>query len=197
MKPWSKKYFADYEERAIPGGAGKKELVYNGNTWQIQFPPEKLKKRKILFIAMAAVCIALFVAITLQNVESNREGAIASISIATVIPMFVLVYGCLYSLTQKETMTKMQHMESVMLIRFGSFFTAFMGYLEGIWHIIALKGGALTENSVIEAVLACGWCAIGVVATVLWVIEMRTKYVVRNKYGGIIHQTHFKRRKSI
>jgi len=147
--------------------------------------------------AMAAVCIALFAAITLQNAESNREGAIASISIATVIPMFVLAYGCLYSLAQKETMTKMQYMESVMLIRFGSFFTAFMGYLEGIWHIIALKGGALTENPGMEAVLACGWSAIGVAATVLWVIEMRTKYVVRSKYGGIIHQTHFKRRKSI
>lgn len=197
MKPWSKKYFADYEEKKTPGGDGKKELVYNGNTWQIQLSPKKLKRRKILFVSMAAVGIALFVAITLQNVESNREGAIASVSIATVIPMFVLVYGCLYSLVQKETMTKMQHMESVMLIKFGAFFTAFMGYLEGIWHIIALKGGVLTENPGMEAVLACGWCAIGVIMTVLWVIEMQTKYVVRNKYGAIIDQTHFSRRKSI
>lgn len=197
MKPWSKKYFADYEEREIPGGDGKKELVYNGNTWQIQLPYEKQKKRKILFVAMATVCIVLFAAITLQNVESNREGAIASISIATVIPMFVLTYGCLYGLAQKETMTEAQHMESVMFIRFGSFFTAFMGCLEGIWHIIALRGGALTENPSMEAVLTCGWFAIAVVATILWVLEMRTKYVVRNKYGGIMHQTHLKRRKSI
>lgn len=195
MKLLSEKYFADYEVREIPDGTGRKELVYIGNTYNVDIPLEKHTRQKRMFVIMAVISVLLFLTAMLQNVESNRAGAVtAALGIVTVIPLFVTCYGCVISLFKKECMTRSEYIESSMFIKFGSFLTAFLSYVEFVWRVVSGIGRIRSEFFRLEIAVMAIWLCMGMIMSLIWVMEIRTKYVVQNRYGGIIHQEHFKRR---
>lgn len=193
MKPLSKKYFADYEVRDTPGG--NREFVYIGNTYSADIPEKRHKKQKQIFAIMAAVEVLLFFITTMQNVESNRAGAAtATFGIVTVIPLFATCYGCIISLFKKDCMTRADYIESSMFIKFGAFFVACLSYMEFVWRIALILNGSRSEMAGMEIVVAVMWLLMGIIISFIWVTEVRTKYVIHNRYGGIIHQEHFKKR---
>ena len=195
MKPVSKKVFADYEMARRGDGNGR-TLVYIGNTYTADIPEIKYIKRKRLFAVMLLICVVLFAVANLQPVESNMGGPIASIGVITVLPLFLACYGCISGIFKKMTMTRGDYIENSMFIKFGAFFVAIIGYVECVWRIIFINSGSSNRLDGELTVLAL-WLLTGIIASAVWGMEISTKYIVRNRYGSIIQQEHFRKREAV
>lgn len=196
MKLLSKKYFEDYEIQEKPDETGKmsRQLVYVGDTYSVCLPEEKYRKRKKIFAILSALCAALFPVVNLQNTESNIVGILPAFGVIVVIPLFVLCYGCICGLWKKPVMTRGDYVEHSMMVKFGGFLTAALGLLNTVWHGSFLIGSALPESRGKELFVTVLWFILTVISALLWVTEFRTEYIIRNKYGAVVHQEHFKRR---
>ena len=99
----AKNYFKDFdvEERIDAKGRRKKILIYKGNTWTIQVDQKKLLPRKIAFLAIALLMTGAGIAGNLQNAAGNRAGVAAAAGLIAFVPMFLVLYSCIYSLILK------------------------------------------------------------------------------------------------
>lgn len=175
-------------------GTITRKLVYIGNTYSANIPEEKYRRRKVLFALLSACCVLLFLLANLQNTQSNIAGILPAFGIIAVIPLFVQCYGCICGLWKKRVMTRTDYVEHSMMVKFGGFLTAALACLNFVWHSVFLIDTALPDSRGKEALVTVFWLAIAAVSLFLWITELRTEYVVRNRYGTVIHQEHFKRR---
>lgn len=198
MKIRSKKYFQDYEIREIEDQEGKikRELVYIGNTYCVSMTEKKYRRKKLLSAWTSVCCMALFLLANLQDTQSNIEGALPAFGVIAVIPLFVLCCGCVCGLWKKKIMTRADYAETSMMVKFGGFFTAALAGLNFVWHGIFLVKTASSQDMGKEAAVAAFWLAMLGLSLGLWIAEMRTEYVIRNRYGAVIHQEHWKRRET-
>lgn len=195
MKPVSKKFFSDYEVAEGTDGNGR-VLVYIGNTYTADMPKARYIKRRRIFAAMMLLCVVLFAAAGLLPVESNMKGPMASFNILVVLPLFLGCYGAIAGMFKKITLTRGDFLESSMFLKFGAFLAGLLAFVEGIWHIFFIIGGSAGDFAG-ELWVAVLWLIIGSLEAAVWAMELSTKYIVRNRYGSIIHQDHFKKRESI
>lgn len=192
----SKKYFQDYEikESAGENGERKRKLIYIGDTYSANMSEKDWRRKKVVSAVLALCCTALFLLANLQSTQSNIEGILPAFGVIVVIPLFGLVYGCVCGLWKKRVMRRSEHAEHSMMIKFGGFFAAALGLFNFVWHGIFLFRRALPENEGAEAAVTILWLIFTVIAAGLWVLELRTEYIVRNRYGTVLHKEHFKRR---
>ena len=116
----AKNYFKDFdvEERIDEKGRRKKVLIYKGNTWTMQVPEETLRRRKIVFLVLALLMAGAGVAGNLQNVAGNRGGIAAAAGIISFIPMFLVLYSCIYSLILKTpVLQRAQYRETSLYLK--------------------------------------------------------------------------------
>lgn len=195
VKPLSKKYFQDYEMQETVGKDGKTErkMVYIGNTWSVCLPAEKYRKKKAVSAVLSVCCALFFLLANLQDTRSNIEGMLPAFGIIVVIPLFVLCYGCICGLWKKSVMTRADYVEYSMAIKFGGFFTTVLAALNFVWHGIFLVKSASPESRGMEGTVTVLWLVLFASSLFLWVAELRTEYVVRNRYGAVIHREHFRK----
>ena len=110
----AKNYFKDFdvEERIDAKGRRKMILIYKGNTWTIQVDQKKLLPRKIAFLAIALLMTGAGIAGNLQNAAGNRAGFAAAAGLIAFVPMFLVLYSCIYSLILKTPVLQIHDGES-------------------------------------------------------------------------------------
>ncbi|MCI9297151.1 MAG: hypothetical protein HFI10_06860 [Lachnospiraceae bacterium] len=196
MKALSKRYFQDYEMQENFGKDGniKRELIYIGNTYSAAMPEKRWRRKKAVFAVLSICCIVLFLAANLQDTRSNIVGILPAFGVIVVIPLFVLCCGCICGIRKKQTMTRAEFVEYSMMIRFGGFLTTVLGCLNFLWHGKFLMRDALPGGLGKEAAVIVMWLLLTLLGGFLWIAEMRTEYIVRNRYGTVLHQEHLRRK---
>ena len=198
MKPFSKRYFQDFETQTKLDGKGRprQELVYIGNTYTALMPEAALRRRKRVRLILAVLCAAAFVAANNVNVASNRRGVLAALGILIVIPLFLVCYSCVCGLRKPQTLRRTEYIETSMFLKFGSFFSGVLGVVLLVWHGVYAARNALPGELGGEVFVTAAWGVLAGCCVFLWITELRTEYRVRNREGNVIHKEHFKRRGS-
>ena len=192
----AKNYFKDFdvEERIDEKGRRKKVLIYKGNTWTMQVPEETLRRRKIVFLVLALLMAGAGVAGNLQNVAGNRGGIAAAAGIISFIPMFLVLYSCIYSLILKTpVLQRAQYRETSLYLKIGTAAAGLFGLTAMIGHIVTALIGAVPEERGLEIVSAALWALSVIAAAVLFILEMRTEYVEKRNDGTIVRKERFRR----
>lgn len=193
--PGAKRYFDDFEVQTVLGknGKSKRQLVYIGDTYTPQLSEGTFRLRKKLFFALALVCAAMFVLSNGINVASNRYGLLAALGVLEVIPLFLVVYSCIYRLRKPQTLQRTEYVEASMFLKFGAFFSSLLGSVLFVWHLVFALGNALPQEAAGEALVCTGWGVMAGCSIYLWIAELRTAYIQRDRDGEIVRREHFKR----
>ena len=192
----AKKYFADFDvqETIDEKGRRKKVLIYKGNTWTMMVPEEKLLTRKIIFLVIALVMIGPGIPANLLNVAGNRAGIPAAAGLLSFVPMFFVLYACIYSLIIKTpVLQRAQYRETSIFLKVGSAAVALLALTAIIGHIIVAAIGEIPEERGMEILSAGLWLVSALAAAALFIWEMKTEYVQKRHDGTIVPKEHFKR----
>lgn len=191
-----KNYFKDFdvEEKTDEKGRRKKVLIYKGNTWTMQVDQEKLLPRKIVFLVIALLGAGAGIAGNLQNAAGNRAGVAAAAGLVAFIPMFLVLYACIFSLILKTpVLQRAQYRETSLFMKAGSAAVCLLGLTSVIGHIVLAVIGAIPEERRLEIVSAILWGVAVLAFAVLFVWEMKTVYVQKRQDGTIVRKEHFRR----
>ncbi len=193
--PRAKRYFDDFEVRTVLGknGKPKREYHYIGDTYTAQLTGEAWRRRKGVFLALAALCAAVFVGANSVNVASNRQGVLAALGILIVIPLFLVCYACVYRLRKGAALQRTEYIEISMFLKFGGCFTGLLGCALFVWHAAFALTGAQPGEVAGEWGVTAAWGALAASGLYLWIAELRTRYCRRNREGNVIQHEHFKR----
>ncbi len=192
----AKNYFKDFdvEERIDAKGRRKKILIYKGNTWTIQVDHKKLLPRKIAFLAIALLMAGAGIAGNLQNAAGNRAGVAAAAGLIAFVPMFLVLYSCIYSLIPKTpVLQRAQYRETSLFMKIGSAAVCIFALTAVIGHIVLAVVGRIPEERSLEVVSAILWGVAALASTVLFIWEMKTEYVQKRKDGTIVRKERFRR----
>ena len=192
----AKNYFKDFdvEERIDEKGRRKKILIYKGNTWTIQVDQKKLLPRKIAFLAIALLMAGAGIAGNLQNAAGNRAGVAAAAGLIAFVPMFLVLYSCIYSLILKTpVLQRAQYRETSLFMKIGSAAVCIFALTSVVGHIVLAVVGAIPGERSLEVLSAILWGVAALASAVLFIWEMKTEYVQKRKDGTIVRKERFRR----
>ncbi|MBQ7600798.1 MAG: hypothetical protein IJU49_01350 [Lachnospiraceae bacterium] len=192
----AKNYFKDFdvEERIDAKGRRKKILIYKGNTWTMKVDQEKLLPRKIAFLAIALLMAGAGIAGNLQNAAGNRAGVAAAAGLIAFVPMFLVLYSCIYSLILKTpVLQRAQYRETSLFMKIGSAAVCIFALTAMIGHIVLAIVGAIPGERSLEVLSAILWGVAALASAVLFIWEMKTEYVQKRKDGTIVRKERFRR----
>lgn len=192
----AKNYFKDFdvEERIDEKGRRKKILIYKGNTWTIQVDHKKLLPRKIAFLATALLMAGAGIAGNLQNAAGNRAGVAAAAGLIAFVPMFLVLYSCIYSLILKTpVLQRAQYRETSLFMKIGAAAVCILALTAVVGHIVLVVVGRIPEERSLEIASAILWGVTALASAVLFIWEMKTEYVQKRKDGTIVRKERFRR----
>ena len=192
----AKNYFKDFDiqETVDEKGRKKKILIYKGHTWTMQVAEEKLLPRKIIFLLIALLMVGTGIAGNLQNTAGNRSGIPAGAGLIAFVPMFLVLYSCIYSLILKtNVLQRAQYRETSLYLKIGAGAAAVFGLTAMVGHIVIAAIGAIPAERPLEILSAVLWGISALAAAGLFIWEMKTEYVEKRQDGTIVHKEHFRR----
>lgn len=188
MKPYSKKYFRNYEAVEVPDGKGgsKKELRYYGDLYCQDLTEEARRLQKRLFLTAALLCDAAWVLAVTRNIEGNRGGLLSAMGLGLIFPLFFMTVGCARGCRMKKDMTRNDYRGSSLFIRFGSSAGALLALATAVWQgVFIFDGGVPSETSAGYAAIA-GYAFTAAACAVVCFFEMRTKYIITKGRNGAV-----------
>ena len=192
----AKNYFKDFDiqETVDEKGRKKKILIYKGHIWTMQVAEEKLLPRKIIFLLIALLMVGTGIAGNLQNTAGNRSGIPAGAGLIAFVPMFLVLYSCIYSLILKtNVLQRAQYRETSLYLKIGAGAAAVFGLTAMVGHIVIAAIGAIPAERPLEILSAVLWGISALAAAGLFIWEMKTEYVEKRQDGTIVHKEHFRR----
>lgn len=192
----AKNYFKDFdvEERIDAKGRRKKILIYKGNTWTMKVDQEKLLSRKIAFLAIALLMAGAGIAGNLQNAAGNRAGVAAAAGLIAFVPVFLVLYSCIYSLILKTpVLQRAQYRETSLFMKIGSAGVGILSLTAVVGHVVLAIVGAIPGERSLEVLSAILWGVAALTSAVLFIWEMKTEYVQKRKDGTIVRKERFRR----
>lgn len=192
----AKNYFKDFDvqETIDEKGHRKKLLIYKGNTWTMTIAEEKVLPRKIIFLVLALIMVGTGIAGNTLNVAGNRSGVPAAAGLVAFIPMFLVVYSCIYSLILKSTtLQRAQYRETSIFMKVGAAAATVLALTAAVGHIIVASMGTFPEELGNEIFAAVLWFISAMASLALFIWEMKTEYVQKRNDGTIVYKEHFRR----
>ena len=192
----AKKYFSDFDVQVTVDEKGRKKriLIYKGNTFEMEVPEETLLRRKIVVLAFTLVMIGTGIAGNLLNVSGNRAGVPAAAGLMAFVPMFFVLYSAIYSLILRTTtLQRAQYRETSLFMKVGAGAVVIFALIAMVGHIVVAFIGEIPEERGGELLSAGLWCVTVILAAVLFLLEMKTKYTERRNDGTIVRKEHFRR----
>lgn len=191
MKPYSKKYFADYEAVQVPDGRGgvKKTLRYTGPVYHRNLDGAARRRQKVLFAIAAALCDVAFLLAVTRNIQSNYDGPLAALGLGLIFPLFFFTAGCLCNIWRKPDMTQNEYRSSALFIRYGALAAALLGLVLAIWHGVYTTRHGLPGEFAASCLATACYGAVAMFSAVVCFFEWKTSYVVTPGQNGKVEPT--------
>ena len=123
MKLFVNRYFEQYEKEKVPRKNGKGTRIqfkYVGDFYRLAISDRRWKALKVIYPAIAAVFLGLYIYLALRPVSSNYSEYVGLFVILMVFPVYFLIYGIVCFIAAKRDMTIREYRESVRRVFWGS-----------------------------------------------------------------------------